>query len=61
MKRTTKAKSLSVLMAAMVAMSSFSVEAFAAGQDSADSIVTQYQQAAANSVQQELYLSLIHI
>lgn len=55
MKRTTKAKSLSVLMAAMVAMSSFSVEAFAAGQDSADSIVTQYQQAAANSVQQELY------
>lgn len=55
MKRTTKAKSLSVLMAAMVAMSSFSVEAFAAGQDSADSIVAQYQQAAANSVQADLY------
>ena len=55
MKRTTKAKSLSVLMAAMVAMSSFSVEAFAARQDSADSIVAQYQQAAANSVQADLY------
>lgn len=55
MKRTTKAKGLSVLMAAMMTMSSFSAEAFAAEQDTADLIVSQYQQEAAYNLQEELF------
>lgn len=55
MKRTTKAKGLSVLMAAMMTMSSFSAEAFAAEQDTADLIVSQYQQEAGYNLQEELF------